>query len=182
MVLQFACSKAGLVLYSLDPTASADTDRAKQALEAALTVTEANVLVTPETHDDVNYLSLCKDVIPETRIFDFANGMPFVTPRFPHLRLPIQTGFDQNDEGNLGFLLLRHMIVPSDNLDSLSDAKGMTPDTPLAGQLSLGSDGVPSGLGKTLTHAQVVSQTVWPTYCKVLKKEFHDVSGVGVIF
>ena len=180
MVLQFACSKAGLILYTLDPTAVSDPIKAKESLSAALTLTEANVLVTPETHLDTNYISLCKSVIPETRIFDFSNGMPFVSPRFPHLRLPIQTGFDQNDEGNLGFLLLRHMVVPGGNLESMLE--NISSETPLAGQLSVGSDGVPTGVGKHLTNAQVVAQNVWPTYCKILAKEFHDVEGVGVIF
>lgn len=182
MVLQFACSKAGLILYSLDPSATSDSEKAKESLAAALTLTEANVLVTPETHDDINYIRLCKSVIPETNIFDFGHGMPFMSPRFPHLRLPIQTGFDQNDEGNLGFLLLRHMVVPSGNLDTFTGAAEIAADTPLAGQLTVGADGIPTGVGKPLTNAQVVSQKTWPTYCKILDQQFHDVKGVGVIF
>ena len=81
MVLQFACSKSGLVLYNLDPTvAITDPEAAKEALSQALTLTKANVLITQEAGSDVNYVRLCEAVIPELRIFDFAEGTPFVTP------------------------------------------------------------------------------------------------------
>jgi hypothetical protein len=181
MVLQFACSKAGMVLYTLDPMlATTDPAAAEQALAAALTLTKANVLVSQEAGSDVNYIRLAAKVIPETRIFDFANGMPFVTPRFPHLRFPIHTGFDQDDKA--GWLPLRHMIVPSDNLDSYVTESTITADTPLCGELVLDAAGIPVSLGKTLTNQQVVANKVWPTYASILEKKFHEVAGVGVIF
>jgi hypothetical protein len=105
---------------------------------------------------------------------------PFVTPRFPHLRFPIHTGFDQDDKA--GWLPLRHMIVPSDNLDSYVTDSAITADTPLCGELVLDSAGIPVSLGKTLTNQQVVANKVWPTYASILEKKFHEVAGVGVIF
>jgi len=181
MVLQFACSKSGLVLYTLDPSnAATDKQAAKDALAKALELTKANVLVSQEAGNDVNYIQLAESVIPELRIFDQSSGAPFVTPRFPHLRLPIQTGFDQDDKE--GWLPLRHMIVPSDNLDTHIDLTKVNGQTPLAGGLVLDEKGIPTKLGKPLTNDQVVKNKVWPTYCSVLEKKFHEVEGVGVIF
>ena len=177
MVLQFACSKAGLVLYTLDASI-AKTDKAEQALAKALELTQANVLITPEAHDDINFIHITQNVIPELRIFDFTDGMPFVTPRFPHLRLPVHTGFDQDDKA--GWLLLKHLVVPSDNL---KDYIPVEPSgaTPLAGELVL-ENGVPSKVGKVRTNDEVLKDKVWPTYSAILGKQFHAVEGVGVVF
>ena len=181
MVLQFACSKAGLIFYHLDPSlATTDPDKAKSALSKALTLSKANVLVTQEAADDVNYISLVEDIIPEIDLFDFAMGKPFVCPQFPHLRFPIHTGFDQ--EHKWGFLPLRHMLVPSENLDEFVDKFNLSGTTPLLGQFTLGADGVPTGVGKPLTNDEVVKSNAWPTFSSILKKEFHEVEGVGVVW
>jgi len=182
MVLQFACSKSGLILYNLDPAlATKDPEAAKEALSQALTVTKANVLITQEAGSDVNYVRLVKSVIPETRIFDFAEGKPFVTPRYPHLRFPIHTGFDQ--EGKWGMLLFKHFIIPSDNLKDLLPAGfKVTGSTPLLGELVLDSRGIPTGTGKIQTNEQVLKSGVWDTYSKILKREYHEVAGVGVVW
>ena len=75
MILQFACSKSGLVLYNLDPAlATTDPEAAKDALAAALEITKANVLISQEAGSDVNYVRICERVIPELRIFDFSLG------------------------------------------------------------------------------------------------------------
>jgi hypothetical protein len=181
MVLQFACSKSGLILYTLDPvTAVTDKDTAQQALAAALELTKANVLISQEAGSDVNYVQLAERVIPETRYFDFSTGMPFVTPRFPHLRLPIHTGYDQDDKW--GWLLLKHMLVPSGELDTFVKPFQLTAQTPLAGELVLDTNGVPVKLGKTLTNEQVFNTKLWPTYSAILEKQFHVVEGIGVVF
>eukprot|EP00934_Nitzschia_sp_Nitz4_P008276 Nitzschia sp. Nitz4//scaffold116_size91068//40317//41391//NITZ4_004954-RA/size91068-augustus-gene-0.59-mRNA-1//-1//CDS//3329533566//8266//frame0 len=182
MVLQFACSKSGLVLYNLDPSlATQDPAKAKDALAAALTLTNANVLISQEAGSDVNYVRLCESVIPEIRTFDFSEGKPFVTPRFPHLRLPIHTGFDQDDKW--GMLLLKHFVVPADNLDSLlPDGFQVAGSTPLLGELVLDADGIPTSTGKVLTNDEVQSAGVWDTYNKILDREYHEVAGVGVVW
>lgn len=182
MVLQFACSKAGLILYNLDPsTATKDPEAAKEALKSALELSKANVLVSQEAGSDVNYINLAQSVVPELRIYETSSGAPFVTPRFPHLRLCIQTGFDQDDKE--GWFPLRHMIVPSDNLDSYVDVSKINGQTPLAGEFKLDSaTGIPTGLGATLSNEQVIKNNVWPTYSAILKKEYHQVDGVGVVF
>lgn len=179
-ILQFACSKAGFVLYNLDPsTAINDPELAKSQLATALEITKANCLFTQEAGDDVNYVNLVKSVIPETRIFMFEEGMPFFTPRFPHLRYPIQTGFDQVDKE--GFIKYSHMLVPSGELDNiLADAK-LDGKTPLLGELSIGSDGLPK-LGKTVSNENVVKTKAWPQLASILNKEYTEVEGVGVIF
>jgi len=181
MVLQFACAKSGLILYTLDPH-SAVTDRAasQQALQAALTLTKANVLVSQEAGNDVNYVNMVHEIIPELLVFDFALGMPFLTPRFPHLRFCIQTGFDQDDK--LGWLPLRHMVVPSDNLSDFVAPERITANTPLAGQFTLNDKGIPTGIKEPMTNSQVLQSGVWPTFSKILKKEYHEVEGVGVVF
>lgn len=179
MILQFACSKAGLVLYTLDP-AGEDTEAAQDALTAALTLSKANMLVTPEAHNDLNYIRLTEGVIPELRIFAQETGLPFVTPRFPHLRYPVHTGFDQDEKE--GWLPYRYFIVPSDNLDKLIDTSKLTDSTPLAGSFEVDAKGIPTKLGPTLTNQQVVEKNVWPTYSAILQKKFHEVEGVGVIF
>jgi len=181
MVLQFACSKSGLVLYNLDPTlATSDPEAAKEALSSALTLTKANVLITQEAGSDVNYVRLTESVIPELRVFDFAEGKPFVTPRFPHLRFPIHTGFDQDDKW--GMLLFKHMIVPSDNLDEHLDGFTVDGSTPLLGELKLDSKGIPTGLGKVATNDEVTKSGALDTYSKILKREYHEVEGVGVVW
>lgn len=180
MVLQFACAKAGFVLYSLDPqVAVTSPEKSKEGLKKALELVQANVLVSQEAGSDVNYIRLAETVIPELRIFDFTTGMPFITPRFPDLRFCIHTGFEQDDKW--GWLLLKHMVVPSNNLDQFV-TNPITGKTPLAGSFVLDKDGVPTAVGKTLTNDEVLQQDIWPTYSKVLKREFHTVEGVGVVF
>ena len=179
MVLQFACSKAGMVLYNLDPDlATTDPAKAEEALAAALSLTKANILVQQEAGSDVNYINLTKRVVPELRVFDTSSGMPFVTPRFPDLRVCIHTGFDQDDKE--GFFPLRHMVVPSENLDSYVDSSTITADTPLAGELDV-KDGMPVGT-KVHSHAAVMKTKFWPSYASILNKEFHQVEGTGVVF
>jgi len=181
MVLQFACSKAGFVLYHLDPAmAIADPEKAKTALAKALEVSRANVLVSQEAGDDVNYVYLTEDVIPDLESFDFSYGMPFVTPEFPHLRFPVHTGFDQNNKW--GWLPLKHMLVPGDNLDMLLEGFVVNSDTALAGQFEMDSTGIPSGVGKSLSQAEVAESRIWPTYSAILNQEFHEVEGVGVVW
>lgn len=181
MVIQFACSKAGLIFYHLDPAlATTDPEKSKAALSQALTLSKANVLVTQDAADDVNYISLVEDIIPDIDLFDFAMGKPFVCPQFPHLRFPIHTGFDQ--EQKWGFLPLKHMLVPSENLDDFVGKFNLSGSTPLMGQFTLDKDGVPTGVGKTMTNDEVVKANAWPTFTSILKKEFHEVEGVGVIF
>lgn len=181
MVVQFACSKSGLVLYNLDPAlATTDPEAAKEALAKALEVTKANVLITQEAGSDVNYVRLCEGVIPELRIFDFAEGKPFVTPRFPHLRFPIHTGFEQDDKW--GMLLFKHMLVPSENLDEHLDGFTVDGSTPLLGELKLDATGIPTGVGKVATNDQVAKSGVLDTYSKILKREYHEVEGVGVVW
>ena len=107
-------------------------------------------------------------------------GKPFICPQFPHPRFPIHTGFDQ--EHKWGFLPLKHMLVPSENLDEFVDKFNLSGSTPLLGQFTLGGDGVPTGVGKTLTNDEVVSSNAWPTFTSILKKEFHEVEGVGVVW
>jgi hypothetical protein len=115
------------------------------------------------------------------RVFDFAEGKPFVTPRFPHLRFPIHTGFDQDDKW--GMLLLKHFVIPSDNLDDLlPDGFKVTGSTPLLGELVLDSKGIPTGTGKVQTNDAVMKSGVWNTYSKILKREYHEVGGVGVVW
>ena len=180
MILQFACSKAGLVLYTLDPATEQDAETAQAALTAALTLSKANMLVTPEAYNDTNYIRLVQGVIPELRIFTQEAGLPFVTPRFPHLRYPVHTGFDQEEKE--GWLPYKYFLVPSDNLDKLIDTSKLTASTPLAGSFELDAKGIPTKIGPTLTNQQVMEKNAWPTYSKILQKQFHDVEGVGVIF
>jgi len=182
-ILQFACSKAGLTLYTLDPSlATKDPEAAKEALAKALELTEANVLVTQEAGDDTNYIRLVEAVIPETRIFNFDDGMPFITPRFPHLRLPIHTGFDYTDK--MGMIPLSDMLSPTKNLDGALKGTGKIVDgkTALFGQLELGQDGVPTKKGKALSNDEVVKSGAWPQFGSILKKEYLEVEGVGAIF
>ena len=179
-VLQFACSKAGFVLYSLDPAqAIEDPEGAKASLAKALEVTKANVLVSQEAGDDVHYAQLCKEVIPEIRIFDFACGMPFISPRYPHLRFPVHTGFEIGD--NYGMVPLKHLLVPSGELSSLLGGASISAKTPVGGELVVGKDGLPAK-GRVLTNEEVIKGNVWPQVSSILRKEYSDVNGVGVIF
>jgi hypothetical protein len=181
MIIQFACSKAGFLLYTLDPAlAVTDPEKAKRALQEALTLSQANVLISQEAGSDVNYVRLVEKIVPELRLFDFATGMPFVTPRYPHLRFCIHTGMDQDQKW--GWLPLHHMVVPSNNLDSYIHLAQIDGRTPLAGRFLLDPEGIPTGLGTPLTNAQVYQSKLWKTYCNVLDRKFHQVPGVGVIF
>ena len=181
MVLQFACSKAGIILYELDPaTAIEDPIKAKEQLTAALALTKANIFISQEAGSDVNYVRLAEEVIPELRYFSIEDGEPFVTPRYPDLRFCINTGYDF--EGMWGWRLLKEFVVPADNLDMYVPAGSVHDKTPLAGRFVMDSNGVPTALGKPLTNEEVIAKEIWPTYNKILKKEYHQVEGVGVIF
>lgn len=181
MMLQFACSKAGLILYSLDPMlATKSLSMAEDQLKAALELTKANVFISQEAGDDTNYVRIAEHVIPELELFDYATGMPFMTPRFPHLRLCIQTGFDQDEKE--GWLTYKSMIVPANNLNTHIDVSKINDQTPLAGELIVDDKGIPVKLGKTLTNAEVLQKKLWPTYCKIVSGEWHLVEGVGVVW
>jgi hypothetical protein len=176
-MLQFACSKAGLILFSLDPAqAVTDPEGAKAALKKALEITQANILVTQEAGSDINYVRLCKEVIPEIRIWDFGTGVPFFSPRFPHLRYPIHTGFDHEDKP--GMIPYRHMIIPSGELEELLHGFAINGSTPLYGELKIGADGLPSK-GRVMTNAEVEKSNVWPIYNAILKKQYQEIAGVG---
>jgi hypothetical protein len=179
-ILQFACSKAGMILYSLDPAqAMTDPEGAKAALAKALKITEANVLVTQEAGDQVHYAQLCKEVIPEIRIFSFACGMPFISGYYPHLRFPIHTGFEIGE--NYGMVPLKHMLVPSGQLKKHLGSSSISGNTPVCGELVVGPDGLPAK-GKLLTNDEVIRDNVWPIVSSILGKEYSEVEGVGVIF
>eukprot|EP00580_Thalassiosira_gravida_P001808 CAMPEP_0201608732 /NCGR_PEP_ID=MMETSP0492-20130828/8704_1 /ASSEMBLY_ACC=CAM_ASM_000837 /TAXON_ID=420259 /ORGANISM="Thalassiosira gravida, Strain GMp14c1" /LENGTH=324 /DNA_ID=CAMNT_0048073683 /DNA_START=8 /DNA_END=982 /DNA_ORIENTATION=+ len=185
-ILQFACSKAGFLLYHLDPNpklAKSDPAAAKAALAKALELTEANVLFTQEAGDDVNYTDLTTGVVPEIRIFDFGEGMPFFTPRYPHLRFPVHTGYTITDKE--GMYLFKHFLVASNNLDVMLRDTGCKPvdgKTPLLGELVLDKDGIPVKTGKALTNEEVFKAGVWPEFSSVLKREYKEIPGVGVVF
>ena len=179
MILEFACSKAGFILYNLDPAqAITDRDGAKASLKKALEVTEANILVTQEAGSDVNYVYIVKEVIPETRIWDFGEGLPFFSPHFPHLRYPLHTGFDHKDKE--GMIPFRHMIVPSGLLEEQLAGFKANGDTPLCGELKMGPDGPTPG--KILSNDEVAKHNVWPTYNSILKKEYLEIGGIGNIW
>jgi len=173
-ILQFACSKAGFVLYTLDPYAS------EEALAKALEVTQANVLFTQEAGSDVNYIRKVESVIPETRIFNYADGMPFFTPRFPHLRLAIHTGFDYADKP--GFVPMYDVLCNTGNLESVMSGQSVDGKSPLMGELKVDGSGIPTGVGKTLSNEEVVQKGVWPQFSGILKKQYTEVAGVGVVF
>lgn len=120
--------------------------------------------------------------MPEVRIFNQDDGMQFISPRFPHLRLPIHTGFDYEDKG--GMIPLSDMLCsPEDLSTALSKTgKAVGSATPLLGQLEIGSDGIPTKKGKTLNNDEVVKSGEWPVFNSVLKKEYTEVAGVGVVF
>lgn len=180
-ILQFACSKAGMVLYHLDPAvAIKDKELAKESLAKALEITEANVLITEVAGNDVNYVKIVESIIPETRIFDFGEGMPFFTPRYPHLRFPIHTGFDYQDKA--GMVPLNEFLCPTGDISSvLGDAK-LDGQTPLMGQLVLDCDNIPTKIGDTVSNEAVVERGLWPEFTSILKKEYLEVKGVGVVF
>jgi hypothetical protein len=182
MVLQFACAKAGFVLYTLDPSlATKDAGAAKKALASALALSKANVLVSQEADNDANYVSLAHSVVPELRIYDASSGLPFVTPRFPSLRMCIHTGFDQ-DDNKYGWIPLRQMVVPSDNLSDFVPSGALSGSTPLGGTFQLDAQGIPTGIGPTLTNDQVESTGAWPAVSSILNKDLRTVKGVGVVF
>lgn len=180
-ILQFACSKAGLVLYNLDPyLAVLDSEGAKEALAKALELTKANALISQEAGNDVNYIRIIEEVIPETRIFDFSDGMPFITPRFPHLRLPIHTGFEYGN--NLGMIPMYDIICPTNDLETTLNGTNLDGKTPLKGSLEVSANGIPTAVGKTMTNDEVVKSGDWPLFSSILKKEYNEVEGVGVVF
>merc|ERR1719491_60719 len=177
-IIQFACSKAGFLLYNLDPNpalAKSDPEVAKKALAKALELTEANVVVTQEAGSDVNYIDLTTGVVPEIRIFDFSDGMPFITPRYPHLRFPVHTGYSIVDKE--GMYAFKHFLVPSNNLESrLRDTgcKALDGKTPLLGELVLDEDGIPTKVGEVMTNEEVFSTKTWPELCSVLNREYKE--------
>lgn len=180
-ILQFACSKAGFIHYHLDPFLTLKSiDRSKKALEMALNLTQPNILITQEAGNDINYVKLVEGVIPETRIFNIGDGMPFFTPRFPSLRYIVQTGLDFDDKP--GIIPLNQMLCPNGELTALLEGTIIDSQTPLAGKLITDIEGFPTGIEKILSNEQVINEHAWPEFVSILKKEYKEVKGVGVIF
>jgi len=173
-ILQFACSKAGFVLYTLDVNAS------EEALAKALEVTKANILISQEAGSDINFIRKIEAVVPETQIFNFTDGMPFFSPRFPHLRLPIHTGFDYEDKG--GLVPLHDVLCNTGDLVGVMGGKTVDGTTPLKGELKLDSSGVPTGVGKVSSNEEVAKSGSWAQFTGILKKQYTEVEGKGVVF
>ena len=131
-----------------------------------------------EAGNDVNYVKLAEWVIPETTIFDFGDGSPFFTPRFPHLRFPVHTGFDNYDKP--GMLPLRNFLSPVGDLDAIMEPNKPSGSTPLMGELVADKKGVK--LGKVLTNEQVASSNVWPVFSKMLQKQYQEIEGIGNVW
>ena len=132
----------------------------------------------------MNYIDIVEKVIPEIRIFDVGDGLPFFTPRFPHLRFPIHTGFEYEVSG--GMIPLKDMLCPTGQSEKLvmenGDGVALSGKTPLMGELVLDGNGVPVKLGKVLSNDEVVKGNVWPELSSILKKDYFEVEGVGVVF
>mmetsp|Transcript_2700 Transcript_2700/g.3196 ORF Transcript_2700/g.3196 Transcript_2700/m.3196 type:complete len:313 (+) Transcript_2700:62-1000(+) len=180
-ILEFACSKAGFILYKLDPNLGKNPEAAKRALKSALEITKANIFVTQEAGSDVNYVRLVKEVIPEIRVWDFSEGLPFLSPRFPHLRYPVHTGFDFQDK--IGMIPYRHMLSPSGDLpDLLKEYDPLKGSTPLYGEFEVDSDGIPTSKGKIWSNDEVKKANNWPIYNCILNKEYKEIEGIGNIW
>jgi len=110
------------------------------------------------------------------------DGMPFISPRFPHLRLAVHTGFDYTDKA--GMVPLSDMLCPTENVEGALKATGsvVSGKTPLMGELVVGEDGIPTNKGKALSNDEVVKSGKWPEFSSILKKEYREVEGVGVVF
>lgn len=106
--------------------------------------------------------------------------MPFFSPRFPHLRLPIHTGFDY--EQKPGFVPLHDVLCDTGDLDGVMRGHVVDGATPLMGELKVDSNGIPTGLGKVLSNAEVVQSGTWPQMTSILNKQYSEVKGVGVVF
>jgi len=180
-ILQFACSKAGFVLYHLDPLlAVKDRDGAKKALAKALELSRANVLISQDAGNDINYVSLVQEIVPETRIFNVGDGLPFFTPRYPDLRFPVHTGFDYAD--NPGMIPINQLLCPTGELSNVLVDHKIDGDTPLMGNFILGSDEIPTKKGQISTNQEVIDSKVWPEFTSILEKKYREVEGVGVVF
>jgi hypothetical protein len=42
--------------------------------------------------------------------------------------------------------------------------------------------GIPTATGKIQTNEEVMSAGVWETFSKILKREYHEVEGTGVVW
>lgn len=170
-----------MTLYHLDPAiAQSSTEDAKAALSAALELTEANVLMTQEAGQDVNYVNIVEQVVPEVLIFNWSDGMPFITPRFPHLRFPIHTGFEY--AGKDGMVPLYDMLCSTGESEKLLDGEVVDGKTPLLGELVVDAKGIPVKLGKYMGSDEIIAGNVWPEFTSILKKEYVEVEGVGNVF
>jgi hypothetical protein len=79
-------------------------------------------------------------------------------------------------------LLFKHFVVPSGNLDDLLNNFIVDGNTPFWGELLVDAKGMPTGLGKVMTNDEVSKSGTLETFSKILKKEFHTVEGVGVVW
>jgi hypothetical protein len=76
------------------------------------------------------------------------------------------------------------MLCATEDLEGILKGTGKIVDgrTGLMGQFEFGKDGVPTKVGKVLNNDEVVASGVWPEFNSVLKKEYREVQGVGVVF
>jgi len=186
-ILQVACSKGGFILYHLDPSlAITNREAAKASLKNALEVTEATCLFSQQAGDDVNYVRICKEVIPEVRYFDIYEGMPFFTPRFPHLRFPIHTGLDVDAGECLGIIPYKYFLVPISpefkKFHAPKSSQVLDGSTPLMGELIVDEKNGSVKKGKLLSNDEVMKSMAWPQVCSMVKKEYIEVEGIGVVF
>jgi len=75
--------------------------------------------------------------------------------------------------------------VPTNNLDSLlrgTGCKALDGKTPLLGELVLDKEGVPMKTGEVMTNEEVFKAGTWPEFSSILKREYKEIPGVGVVF
>ena len=162
-MMQFTAAKLGLQLATLDIN-----NLSSSTLEKVMVECQPIMLLYAPFHGDTDVTKFLYDLIPELSRHNKDCGIPFRSVQFPTLKRVVHTGFDDI----VGVENMKYIFLP--NL-STEDAKHpctlyqptLTDKTPLC--INLKPDGTKADV---LSHADVLSKSVWPVVTGVLKKEF----------
>jgi len=162
-MMQFTAAKLGLQLAVLDIN-----NLNSSTLEKVMVECEPVMLLYSPFHGDTDVTKFLYELIPELPRHNKDCGIPFRSVQFPALKRVVHTGFDDiTGVENMKYIFLPNLSTDDAKHPCVLYQPTLTDKTPLC--INLKPDGTKADV---LSHADVLSKSVWPVVSGVLKKDF----------
>jgi len=162
-MMQFTAAKLGLQLAVLDIN-----NLNSSSLQKVLVECQPVMLLYAPFHGDTDVTKFLYEMIPELPRHNKDCGIPFRSVEYPALKRVVHTGFDDiKGVENMKYIFLPDLSTEDAKHPCTLYQPALTDKTPLC--INLKADGSKVDV---LSHADVLSKSVWPVVAGVLKKEF----------